>query len=365
VHHKNIFLLISTILLCTGCSGNLATGNISTATPGFVTAILPSLPAPQAGQETQTPTPPIPTPETNISPVEGMTTTQVNVRAAPSTASKSLGMISPFVKVQVTGKDASGSWYQVIYADSTIGKGWLRAEYAQVNATAEIPLVEIAAGSGTAVSGLVIQKVNVRSGPGTEFESLGILNPNDIVFITGKDAGGKWIQIEFADSPDGKGWVTAEFLQTGNIENVPLLGNATTVPATPMMAATRPNANVMSAMVDNDSMQAPLASTFFSPTGSRTLQVNGDVSAPDGDMEDWIKFTTDSEVVEIKLTCSSNSLQVELWKDDSPLEDSVLSCGDKSFITVASSSSYFLRLSQPSVNEPRYTSYSLSVEDIH
>ena len=348
------------MMLCSSCGGNIT--NAFTATPDFVTATLPSTLSPQAAQTSTLPAPvPSAVTESNISPVEGTTTTQLNVRAGTSTANESLGMIGPFVQVQVIGRDASGSWYQIIYAESETGKGWVRAEYVQVNAPAEIPLVETAAGSGSAVSALVIQKVNVRNGPGTGYELLGVLNSNDVVFITGKDPGGAWIQIEFASAPDGKGWVTAEFLQVGNIEAVPLIGDA--ADETVIQTDATPNVIAMSAMQDGDSMQAPLAVAFFSPTDSRALQVNGDVSAPDGDVEDWVQFTTAGEVVAIQVTCSSNTLRVELWKDEKPVDD--LACGDKSFVTVASNSSYFLRLSESSANEPGYTKYILSVESIH
>ncbi len=365
MHHKIIFPLIITIILCAGCSGNIASENAATATPDFFTATLPPMPSPQAGQ---TSTPPVPVPstteESNISLVEGMTTTQVNVRVGPSTASESLGMIGPFVKVQVIGRDASGGWYQIIYAESGRGKGWLRTEYVQVNATAEISLIESTSGSGSAVSGLAIQKINVRNGPGTEYELLGVLNSKDVVFITGKDASGKWIQIEFASAPDGKGWVTAEFLQMGNIEAVPLIGDSIDETATPTGVTSTPNAIAASAMLDGDSMQAPLAIVSFSPTGSRALQLNGDVSASNGDTEDWIQFTTNGGVVSIQATCSSNTLRMELWKDGKPVDGLLLSCGDKSFVTVTSNSIYFLRLSAVSANEPGYVSYILNVEGI-
>jgi uncharacterized protein YraI len=297
VNQKNISLFILTMFLCAGCGGNNSAGeNMFAPTPDFVTATLPPILTPLAEQAMQTLTPPALTPtvvaESIISSVEGITTTQVNVRAGTSTASALLGMIGPFVKVQVIGRDASGSWYQIIYTESESGKGWVRAEYAQVNAEAEIPLVETAASSGSAVSGLVIQKINVRNGSGTGYELLGVLNANDVVFITGKDSSGAWMQIEFASAPDGKGWVTAEFLQTGNVEAVPIIGDATHETATPTAAST-PDIITASAMQDGDSMQAPLVATFFSPMDSRSLQVSGDVSAPDGDAEDWIQFSTD------------------------------------------------------------------------
>ena len=363
VYHKNIILILA-MILCSSCSGNIP--NALTAMPDFVTATLPSTLSPQVEQATQIPTQAEPAPsaaaESNISPVEGTTTTQVNVRKGPSTASKSLGLIGPFVKVQVIGKDASGSWYQIIYTESAAGKGWVRAEFLQVNVPAEIPLVETTSSSGAAVSGLVIQKVNVRNGPGMGFELLGVLNSSDVVFITGKDPSGAWIQIEFANAPDGKGWVTAELLQMGNTESVPIVAGAADETATPTDATPTPNAITLFAIQDGDSMQAPLAVVTFSPTSSRTLQVNGDVSAPDGDLEDWIQFTTDSEVVTIQVTCPGNTLRVELWNNEKPVDD--LPCGDKSFVTVIPNSSYFLRLSESSVNGSGYTNYILKVEDV-
>jgi uncharacterized protein YraI len=364
VYHKNIFSFILTMMFCSGCVGNIP--NSATVTPDFVTATLPPTLSPRVGETAQISTQSVPTPsavaELTTSPVEGTTTTQVNVREGPSTASESLGLVGPFVKVQVIGKVASGSWYQIIYAESEAGKGWVRAEFVQVNAPAEIPLVEATSGSGSAVSGLVIQKVNVRNGPGTEYELLGVLNSNDVVFITGKDPSGKWIQIEFASAPDGKGWVIAEFLQMGNIETVPLIASATDETTNPTDMAPTPNIITISAIQDGDSMQTPLAMVTFSPTGPRALQVNGDVSAPVGDLEDWIQFTTDGEVVAIQVTCPGNTLRVELWDTEKPVDD--LPCGDRSFVTVAPNSSYFLRLSESSVNIPGYTNYILKVENI-
>jgi uncharacterized protein YraI len=367
VYYKNVFLIISAMILCTGCDG-FANQSALKATPDFFTATLPSSPSPEA---TQTSTPPAPVAtntaaESNMPPVEGTTTTQVNVRAGPSTASESFGLVGPFVQVQVVGKDASGSWYQVIYAGSETGKGWVRAEYVQANASAEIPMVETTSSSGSAVSGLATQKINIRNGPGTEYELLGVLNPNDVVFITGKDPGGTWVQIEFASatSSGGKGWVTVEFLKVGNIENVPLIGNVADETATPTDATSTPGATALSAMQDNDSMQAPLAVTFFSAAGSRVLQVNGDLSASAGDVEDWIQFTSDSTVVSIQVTCSNDTLRIELWKDEKPLDGPSLSCGTRSFVTVVPGSNYFLRLSESNVNEPAYISYVLKAESV-
>ena len=329
-----------------------------TMTPVFFTATLPPTPVPQVTQISTLPVPsPVATEETDASPIEGMTTTQINVRAAPSTVSVSLGMIGIFVKVQITGRDASGSWYQIVYAESQTGEGWIRAEYVQVNDAAAIPLVGLESGSGSKVSGMVIQKVNVRSGPGVGFELLGVLNANDLVFITGQDSGGEWIQIEFASAPDGKGWVTAEFLQADELENVHRIGATIEETPTVIIETPTPAMFARTAAQDGDSMQSPMTKTVFSVTGSRALQVQGDVSALDGDTEDWIQFISREGDVLIQVLCPNDSLRVELWNHKKPV--GVYPCGETSLANVVPGSDYFLRLVQ---NGTGYTSYALHLE---
>ena len=174
VYRVYFSVMLLVVLMCSGCN----TGPADQApTPDFVTAVLPYTPilvltptitstmSVPAENETATPTPSL---------IEGVTTTQVNVRSEPSTAGETLGMIGIFAKVQIIAKDASGSWYQIVYAESQNGSGWIRAEYVQVDAAAQIQVIEAGAGSGSAVSGLVLQKINVRQGPASSFDSLGV-----------------------------------------------------------------------------------------------------------------------------------------------------------------------------------------------
>jgi uncharacterized protein YraI len=284
-----------------------------------------------------------------------MTTTQVNVRAAPSTASASLGLVGIFSKIQIIGKDASGSWYQIVYAESEAGKGWVRAEYVQINSGGEIRLVESAPGLGSAVSGRVTQKVNVRSEPGMESELLGVLNSNDLVSITGRNVDGKWIQIEFAGAPNRLGWVSAELVQVPDIESLPQIGatpEATPIPTVEASSPTIP-AN------DGDSMQSPLTSVVFSVTGSRALQVKGNVSTINGDTEDWVQFTARGNSISIDLICPPNALRAELWNNGKAVGD--FPCGWTSTANITPDNDYFLRLIQ---NETGYTEYVLNLEVI-
>lgn len=325
---------------------DIATETAFTATPGFVTSTLPPTKIPPP---TYTPLPTTPTAavteEVVTASVAGTTSTQLNVRKEPSTASETLGIINQFAAVQVIGKDASGSWFQIVYAESEAGKGWVRAEFVQVSdAAAEILILGSAAGSGSGLSGLVIQKVNVRSGPGINYETLGVLNPNDVIFITGKDPDGEWLQIEYASAADGKGWAAVKYLQVENLDSIPVIGGAAQATETPTGFASTPTVVFIPAFQDGDSMQAPIIAAVFSAAGTQTLQVNGDVSSPEGDGEDWIQFTPFTKNVIVEAKCSGGALLVELWNNSQPEKDISPACGENFRISTTPGQVYYLRI---------------------
>lgn len=347
------FLLSSVWFILTGCVVT-TTGDLATSTPEFVTATLPPSPIPFP-----TLTLPPPTPLPTIAPIEGTTTTQVNVRASTSTGSDTLGTIPQFSKVQVIGRDSSTNWYQIIYSDSPTGAGWVRAEYVQVNAAAEIPVLGSGAVSGPGGSGVVIQKINVRSGPATSFEILGELNPNDVVFIFAKDESGEWAEIEYANSAEGKGWVALKFLQVESADSLPTI---VTVVETPVNVVASPGNTSLPALLDGDSKEFPLASITFSALGAGSMQISGDVSSPDGDGEDWVEFTTNNGNVAIQLVCPAEAPQVELWKMNEIVERLSLACGEKRYLKLDANETYLLRLSVADTTIFQHTNFTLILQ---
>jgi len=123
-------------LIFAGCRAGA--GDLSPVAPTIylVTAALPSTLTPRP---TDTSAPPTAVP--TIAPVEGTTTSQVNVRAEPAAAAEMLGSLGIFAKVQVIGTDASKSWYRIIYAAASGGKGWVSAAYVQVPSNANLPVI--------------------------------------------------------------------------------------------------------------------------------------------------------------------------------------------------------------------------------
>jgi uncharacterized protein YraI len=356
-----IFITTAFMLMLTACGLDVSSSAPTTPAPVIITSTLPPTLTPGA---TDTPAP------LNVTvtpmPVEGTTTTQLNVRAEPSTGSAALGMIAPFVKVQIFGKDPSGNWLQVAYAQGTDGRGWITAAYVQVKAAAEIPVIGNAAGSGAGPSGLVIQQLNVRSGPGTDYKSLGVLNPNDVVYLTGKDDAGSWLQIEFSSGTEGKGWVSTAFIKADGVNALPIVSETGQVVGTetPTGIPPSPTPTLLPAKDDGDSAEAPAVNISFSPNGTRSFLYSNDLSSPEGDSEDWIRFTPYQPGVLVQLSCTGNGdISAEIIQDGEALAR-FIKCGNTGFYMLNSGQAYLVHLSTTNSDVLQYTSYTLKAANI-
>jgi pSer/pThr/pTyr-binding forkhead associated (FHA) protein/uncharacterized protein YraI len=67
--------------------------------------------------------------------------------------------------------------------------------------------------------------LNVRLGPATEYDLLGLLPSGATAEIIGRSEDGQWWQIRFSPANDGIGWVSADpaFSQAVNVNNVPVV----------------------------------------------------------------------------------------------------------------------------------------------
>ncbi len=317
-------------------------------------------------------TPDLPTSTATPVLFEGTLTIKVNVRSGPGTGFASLGLLEAGTKVQILNQDKSKSWYQILYASAQSGTGWVAAPYVQVTAGTQIPLDVTPTPTGP--TGVVTQRLNVRSGPATTFDSLGVLEAKTQVVLTGKNSTASWFQIKYASAPDGAGWVTAQYIQTDAADQLPVLDEYGTPAApgqagTPAGTVTLPSPTVGPAFMDGDSRLAPAVQVVFSATGTRQFVYSSQVSTPQGDLEDWVEFTPFSAQgtranLLISLNCSGNgSLLVELWQGGTALLGwGSLSCGDVDKpVSLDASQAYELRLAVASGEGPRLVNYTLTV----
>ena len=392
--HK--FLLIP-VLLLTACSFQVVPAPQITPTVAslaFATATLvPTFtPRPSA---TQAP----PTIAPTIAPITAVLATQINVRAAPDKKADSLGLLNYGAQVQIIGKDASGTWWQIIYPEKSNSTGWVSATYVQVSGddAKKIPVITLdptgppqqilstdapqpaSTPNGTptapAHTARVTKQIFVRMGPGQTFATLGTIGAGTVVTLTGRNQNNVWIQIQFDSSADGKGWAAAAYLEGADLKGLPYFDNqgslisAGTPVANPGQLALTATAYPPAA-ADGDSAQNPAVRLKFSPDSAREFTFSSDLSSPDGDTKDWVAFTpyeptNQSTFVYFKLECSGNEgITAILEKDGVPVPDEKpLVCGNYDLaMKVLGGKEYVLVLSADgSGGLLRYTRYNLYV----
>ena len=152
-------------------------------------------------------------------------------------------------------------------------------------------------------------------------------------------------------------------LKVDNLDSLPVIGDVEQA-VSPTNEASIPTVAVLTAREDGDSIQAPSVSVNLSALGERTLQFSGDVSSPNGDMEDWVQFTSFTTNILVEVKCSNNALRVELSNNDLDAIKTILTCGIKSAIKIMPNQPYLFRIQANSSNNFEYIQYSLKISAI-
>ena len=356
---RNNLLIVLTLLLVS-CTAQVDVEGAVTPTARIPSPTLtPSRPAPS-----QTPLPTLLRATPTVDPVEGVTSTQVNVRSEPSTIGEVIGILPPNSTVHVIGKDPGENWWQIQYPQGEDGEGWVAAEFVQVTQGGEVAVV---GGDGSGVEGaitaIVQQQINIRSGPGTSFNSLGTLNPQDVITLTGKDTNGAWLQIDFPAGPEGKGWVNAAFVQADSVDALPIVAedNVVVGTGTPTQTPFAAEPTVVPARADGDSAVSPAVNVSLTNSGTRLFQYSSDVSSPDGDAEDWMQFTTFTQFLRIELECEGSiSYVAELLQNNSVVQNLV--CDRIILISLDPEAVYAVHFQSAPAGGLQYTRFTLRVE---
>jgi hypothetical protein len=222
----------------------------------------------------------------------------------------------------------------------------------------------------------LLQRLNVRSGPGTSFNSLGLLEANAPVLLTGKNTTASWFQIEYPTGPGGRGWVTAQYVQTDAAGELPVLDDfgAIVTPGesgTPYGPDLAPTSTIGSALADGDTSTNPAINVTFSPLGTRRFIYSSQVSTPQGDAEDWVVFTPFSTTginahLMFSLTCTGNgSLTVNLLRGGTQLSGwGRLVCGDfGKGLVLPAGQPILLHLAAVSGDGLQFVAYTLDVQN--
>lgn len=248
----------------------------------------------------------------------------------------------------------------------------------------QTPIPPTATALFSAVEGQTTSLVNVRQEPSAASIQVGEVAMFDKVQIVGKDPSSKWWMIEFPANANGKGWVTMEFiLVTLDTSRVPVVnanvGAGQPAPTTEAgetasgsVPTIAPTAVFAVAPEDNDSIETPALDKILSETTGTYLEYRSELSAPEGDGDDWVKFAFDGSFgtekhVNLILNCSgSGEVNLELSQNGVALQTwPNLTCGRASqlLLYLYTGAPYHVHIYTTSENgAPSYMNYSISAE---
>lgn len=189
-----------------------------------------SAPIPQP-QPTTVPQPQ-PQPPSPTGAVGTITAFRLNVRQDPNPTALVLTRVSRGDQYPVVARSADGGWFRVNVGSVT---GWVSAVYLSVTNEASVPIgsggqppVQPPAPQPPAQTGATLTVtpyvVRLRSGPGTQFDTLARIAANTTVPVVGRTSTNQWYQVNFNGII---GWVTSQYSQLSpgtNAGNLPVTG---------------------------------------------------------------------------------------------------------------------------------------------
>lgn len=194
-------------------------------------------------------TPPVDQPANVAPPPSGAPTgtaiDYLNVRTGPGTNYPILGVVAPGASAELAGKSQDGQWYAVKVAPEfyAAGQAWVAAPWVVTQNAENLPVLpappappvtEVPPPPTGGAIGTALETINVRSGPGTQYPSYGVVPIGASGQIIGISEDGQWwvVAISVEIDPSGQGWVKSAYVLAQNVENVPVIPTPPVPPPT-------------------------------------------------------------------------------------------------------------------------------------
>lgn len=160
----------------------------------------------------------------------------VNVRSGPGIDYPAYGVAAPGQSAPVVGVSPDGGWWAIRLQSEIApgGMGWVSTTYVDAFNTAGVPVIQppqpvppiyippVDPGSRVVVT---TEAVNVRSGPGTQYLSYGVVPKGTTLEALGINQDGSWVAVRLPTTvtPQSMGWVSAAYLEAFDAAVLPLI----------------------------------------------------------------------------------------------------------------------------------------------
>jgi uncharacterized protein YraI len=193
------------------------------------------------GQPLPVVTPPLLPPLVNfpVPPANGPQATMreaATLRSGPSLEFPVYGVAPTGSQAEVLGQSEDGEWWAVRMPTNIAenGTGWVPKLYTTTSNVTNPPVVKTpdlpnninpAAPTSGAPSLVTRDVLNVRTGPGSAYPSLGKVGIGTVLAVVGVSSTGEFyvVNVPIELNPSGQGWIQARFVRAENVSNVPVV----------------------------------------------------------------------------------------------------------------------------------------------
>jgi uncharacterized protein YraI len=158
------------------------------------------------------------------------------LRSGPTLEFPVFGVAPNGSRAEVIGESEDGEWWAVRIPTSLAsdGTGWIAKVYTTAMNVSGVPVVRTpnlpstitpAAPSSGAPSLITREPLNVRTGPGNAYPSLGMVHLGTVLAVVGVSPNREHyvVNVPTSITPSGQGWVPARFVRAENVGNVPVV----------------------------------------------------------------------------------------------------------------------------------------------
>ena len=185
-----------------------------------------------------------PPPSGQVPAVGVVNTGAVNVRTGPGYGYPILTIAYQGYTVDLLGRTGDNAWAKVQMADGT--QGWINFGALDTTVPANsLPVTDtpVTPPEGTAVGVVNTGQLNVRSGPGTEYNVTASVYQGHTVQLLGRNTFSTWLKVRLFDGQEG--WVNAKYITTNYpIGNLPVMWDDAVIPGAPTAIVTAGNLNI-------------------------------------------------------------------------------------------------------------------------
>ncbi len=158
----------------------------------------------------------------------------VMILSGPGNDFPSIGILEQGQSAEIMGISQDGQWWAIKLPYVDGGRAWVAGDRVETRNTSLVPVISVYVPTKEPPTVTALANINVRSGPGLDFQRIGLLGVGQTAELLGVDEDGFWYFIGLFDGSGTQGWIAKDYAVARNPDDVPVVG---TTPGAPTLVA--------------------------------------------------------------------------------------------------------------------------------